>query len=994
MNSVGFVQLLGMEVMVIPEPTERSNQRKKLSKKPRKVVNVCGVKSWYRFKIHSKASHVLRVLFQEHRRQFEASSTFQAQMILSGTEIQFKPSPDKEAGDGFCELVHELLGDVFQMSAQVERVAAHLGSEYYQANQELDVLQKEILLMQESAKLFEVAAPDYKQMKQHQKEVRLLKKSNIDDWDKTQWRQINVEQMDILAETIQAWAAMEFSNKEHHRNRAPLLKSDEQLLKTLGNDQVQLQMILKSKYVAYLIEQVKGWQNKLNMADSVISIWMEVQHTWSHLESIFTDTEDSSSQLPEDANRFNEINRHFKVAHHFTKLFDNIADAKFQENVEELLCRRWDDAQEHCFANTCDAQFQYFYEYLGNTPWLVITPLSDRLCAMVVPDIEPISEITLVAEGFIDAPSLARKFITLYTVCGELLSKQMLKSLFNLSQEKKKTSFFTGKLAEYQNNWGFHIQSIPVLKDADRYANVEDQVLLQSPLFHWHLANGRADPCYKAGKGWESLRNILEKFLESYNEMHASVNLVLFKDAMHYVCQMSCIVEAPGGYALLVGVGGSGKQSLSRLAACIYSLEVFQIAPQKDYRIQDRRVALASLYIPTGAKNIPTVFLLTDAQVPDERFLVLINDLLASGEVADLFSDEGVESTVTGFRKEVGALGLMDTRESFWRFFLSGVQLQLKVYCEVMPKCCELAKANAELAAATEKLEDIRKSFLFWRAICVSSVSLKKAVAETVGCQDDVNQTNKTTELANRLVRRLEVPVPVTEVLDPIAALTDDAVIAAWSNEGLPGDRMSAENATLLTNCERWPLVMDPQQQGTKWIKNKYLKSQSWPSSRTLSRLSSGSWKMTCCSATQGSFLDDSELVEKLKSTKSTAAEIQHKAFNAVFHKAIKQAEKSGDIQCCISNLTEAASYSTFLFTSQGLFEKGKKLGFSTDTGRFRNMSLGQGQEMVAEETLEKAASHGHWVLFQVLQRCLVDGKKDAGERCENVEDRDVTGRV
>ncbi|NXW29988.1 DYH11 protein, partial [Phaetusa simplex] len=44
------------------------------------------------------------------------------------------------------------------------------------------------------------------------------------------------------------------------------------------------------------------------------------------------------------------------------------------------------------------------------------------------------------------------------------------------------------------------------------------------------------------------------------------------------------------------------------------------------------QVSLASLYIKTGAKNIPTAFLLTDAQVPDEHFLVLINDLLASGD--------------------------------------------------------------------------------------------------------------------------------------------------------------------------------------------------------------------------------------------------------------------------------------------------------------------------------------------------------------------------
>lgn len=62
----------------------------------------------------------------------------------------------------------------------------------------------------------------------------------------------------------------------------------------------------------------------------------------------------------------------------------------------------------------------------------------------------------------------------------------------------------------------------------------------------------------------------------------------------------------------------------------------------------------------------------------------------------------------------------------------------------------------------------------------------------------------------------------MTESLDPIATLTDDATIAAWSNEGLPSDRMSTENATVLTNCKRWPLMIDPQQQGIKWMKNKY----------------------------------------------------------------------------------------------------------------------------------------------------------------------------
>jgi dynein heavy chain len=33
---------------------------------------------------------------------------------------------------------------------------------------------------------------------------------------------------------------------------------------------------------------------------------------------------------------------------------------------------------------------------------------------------------------------------------------------------------------------------------------------------------------------------------------------------------------------------------------------------------------------------------------------------------------------------------------------------------------------------------------------------------------------------------------------------------------------MSIENATILTSCDRWPLMIDPQLQGIKWIKTKY----------------------------------------------------------------------------------------------------------------------------------------------------------------------------
>ncbi|XP_025892623.1 dynein heavy chain 17, axonemal [Nothoprocta perdicaria] len=206
----------------------------------------------------------------------------------------------------------------------------------------------------------------------------------------------------------------------------------------------------------------------------------------------------------------------------------------------------------------------------------------------------------------------------------------------------------------------------------------EDQIFAK-PNIYCHFAQGIGEPKYLPVPNWPSLNKLLVEALDSYNEVNAVMNLVLFEDAVSHICRISRILESPRGNALLVGVGGSGKQSLSRLAAYISALDVFQITLKKGYGIPDLKMDLASQYIKAAVKNIPTVFLMTDSQVAEEPFLVLINDFLASGEIPGLFQDDDLENIMNSMRPQVKFLGLQDSRENCWKLFIEKVRRQLKV---------------------------------------------------------------------------------------------------------------------------------------------------------------------------------------------------------------------------------------------------------------------------------------------------------------------------
>jgi dynein heavy chain len=175
----------------------------------------------------------------------------------------------------------------------------------------------------------------------------------------------------------------------------------------------------------------------------------------------------------------------------------------------------------------------------------------------------------------------------------------------------------------------------------------------------------------------DELKIQLEKKMEEYNENIATMDLVLFNQAMEHIARICRITFLPGGNALLVGVGGSGKQSLSKLAAYILNHEVFRIVVTTNYTLNDLKADMQTLFTKAGVMGNPTLFLLTDSQIASEYFLVYINDILSAGYIPDLFAKDEVDGILGKVRNEAKSLGYLDTPDQLWDFFLNKIKTNL-----------------------------------------------------------------------------------------------------------------------------------------------------------------------------------------------------------------------------------------------------------------------------------------------------------------------------
>ncbi|KAK9722971.1 AAA+ lid domain [Popillia japonica] len=219
----------------------------------------------------------------------------------------------------------------------------------------------------------------------------------------------------------------------------------------------------------------------------------------------------------------------------------------------------------------------------------------------------------------------------------------------------------------------------------------DEPIILNPPVLIFgdfmQVGAARENRIYEEIKDMTKLRNVLQDYLDDYNLLTSKeMKLIFFMDAVEHSARIARILRAERGNGLLVGVGGMGKQSLTKLASHLNGYKCSQIELTRNYDHSYFFEDLRKLYNNAGGKNENTVFLFTDTQIVQEEFLEDINNMLNSGEVPNLFESDELEKAIIACRPAAKESGIAETnRDGIFDFFIRRVRTNLHLVICMSP---------------------------------------------------------------------------------------------------------------------------------------------------------------------------------------------------------------------------------------------------------------------------------------------------------------------
>lgn len=140
------------------------------------------------------------------------------------------------------------------------------------------------------------------------------------------------------------------------------------------------------------------------------------------------------------------------------------------------------------------------------------------------------------------------------------------------------------------------------------------------------------------------------------------MNLIFFEDAIDHISRVARVLRQPRGNMMLIGVGGSGKQSLTKLSCHMLGYFPRQVEITKNFGTEQFRDFLKELMFASGIDGQNICLVLTDNQIVKESFLEDINNLLNTGDVPNLFLPEDTEKIINGVRPIVIEMKRIETK--------------------------------------------------------------------------------------------------------------------------------------------------------------------------------------------------------------------------------------------------------------------------------------------------------------------------------------------
>jgi dynein heavy chain len=269
----------------------------------------------------------------------------------------------------------------------------------------------------------------------------------------------------------------------------------------------------------------------------------------------------------------------------------------------------------------------------------------------------------------------------------------------------------------------------------------------------------------------EKSTNAANNQLKEYNAMtEAPMSLILFQYAIAHLARIVRILLMKGGHGLLVGMGGSGRQSLTKLASHIARTQLVQFEISSGYGRLEWKEDLRQMLMKCGTTSEDddgtTTFLLTDTQIIDDLFIADVNSLLSSGEVPMLFSPAERDMVSEKMRPIAISKGydLISTSELF-DYFIRTIKDRLHVVLCFSP-------VGALLRRAIRKMPSVISCcslnwFTAWPKEALKSVSM--SLLKDVPFQE----TETTTKTQNNGTSSTTIRTSSTEIRQKISYLCE-----------------------------------------------------------------------------------------------------------------------------------------------------------------------------------------------------------------------------